>query len=136
MPAFVLDGSIALAAALPDERTSKALLLLERAADEEAAAPAIWPLEVANGLLQAQRKGRITEEFRRQRLADMSRLPVVIDGEGTKFAWSETSRLAAHHRLTTYGAAYLELAIRRGLPLATFDADLAAAAARESVSVL
>lgn len=136
MPAFVLDGSIALAAALPDEQNSKALLLLERAADEQAAAPAIWPLEVANGLLQAQRRGRISDEFRRQRLADLSRLPVVIDDEGVKLAWSETSRLAGQHNLTTYDAAYLELAIRRGLPLATFDSDLAAAAVRESVSLL
>ena len=103
---------------------------------ERATAPAIWPLEVANGLLQAERRGRITEAFRKQRLVDLGLLRVILDDETSRHAWQETSDLALRHGLSAYDAAYLELALRRALPLATLDKSLARAAERENVTVL
>lgn len=136
MVAFVVDGSVALAATLPDERSVRSASLLDRAAIEGVIAPVVWPLEVANGLLQAQRRGRITEEFRVKRLRDFARLPVLIDPETQRLGWTVISRLASDHGLTVYDASYLELALRSRLPLATFDKALAAAARRERVAVL
>ncbi len=133
---FVLDGSVALAAVLPDEAAGRAEALLLRSVQEGAWAPSIWPFEVANALLMAQRRGRVTEAFRLQTLGDLRRLPVRIDGEGTAFAWSDVSRLAASHGLTVYDASYLELALRLGLPLATLDQRLASAAQRETIETL
>jgi predicted nucleic acid-binding protein len=137
MSGFVLDGSTTLAALLPDERTVAAFEILARASrNGEAMAPAIWPFEVANGLLQAERRGRITERFRRERLQDLAQLSVEIDAGATALAWSAVSKLAERHRLTVYDAAYLELAIRLGLPLATCDRDLRSAANREDIEPL
>lgn len=136
MPGLVLDGSAALAAVLPTEQSPHALAILDRVAAESALVPVIWPTEVANGLLQAERRGRLTEEFRLRRLGDFSRLPVVVDFDSHHLAWSDTSRLAAQHELTVYDASYLELALRLRLPLATLDKALAAAASRERVPVL
>lgn len=136
MVAFVLDGSVTLAAGLPDEVNARASAIIERVTGEKAAAPIVWPLEVANGFLQAQRQGRIPDEYRLKRLAEVARLPVVVDLDGRALAWTEISRLAAKHRLTAYDAAYLELAIRLRLPIATFDRAIIAAATLENVEVL
>ena len=136
MAAFVLDCSVTLAASLPDEANAKASAVIERVAEERAVAPMVWPLEVANGFLQAQRRRRISEEYRLERLAEIARLRVAIDLEGKSLAWTTISRLAAAHQLTAYDAAYLELAIRLRLPLATFDDALIAAARREGFETL
>ena len=136
MVAFVLDGSVTLAAIMPDEDSPRAYALLDRVIAETATAPSVWPLEIANGLLLAVRRGRISDEFRLRRLSEVALFPVTVDPEGLRLAWSTISRLAAQHRLTAYDASYLELALRSGLPLATLDFALAAAARRVSVEVL
>jgi predicted nucleic acid-binding protein len=136
VPSFVIDGSVALAGTLPDERSSRSTELLNRVAEQSASAPPIWPFEVANGLLQAFRRGRISDAYRVQRLREFSRLPIVIDPADHQLAWTGISRLAASHGLTVYDASYLELAIRSSLPLATLDRALAAAARHEHVAVL
>ncbi len=84
----------------------------------------------------AERRGRIDSD-QRQRLAGFLRdLPVTIDVETAGQAWAATSRLAAVHRLTIYDAAYLELAQRLSLPLATLDTKLRAAAAALGITLL
>ncbi|MBN8454960.1 type II toxin-antitoxin system VapC family toxin [Accumulibacter sp.] len=133
---FVLDSSVSLAWCFDDERTDAADALLERVVEAGAAAPALWPLEVLNALAMAERRSRINAE-RRQRLAGfLGDLPVIIDDETASQAWVATCQLAARFRLTVYDAAYLELAQRRGLPLATFDQELRAAAVALGVTLL
>jgi predicted nucleic acid-binding protein len=121
---FVVDNSVALAWCFEDEHTQPILDLLDRVAETGAVAPSLWPLEALNGLLMAERRRRLDTK-RRQRLADFLRdLPVTLDAETADQAWTATARLAERYRLTMYDAAYLELAQRRRLPLATLDQDL------------
>jgi predicted nucleic acid-binding protein len=121
---FVIDNSVALAWCFEDEHTGPIMDLLDRVVETGAFAPSLWPLEALNGLLMAERRKRLDAK-RRQRLAGFLRgLPVMLDTETADQAWTATARLAERHRLTLYDAAYLELAQRRKLPLATLDKDL------------
>jgi predicted nucleic acid-binding protein len=103
------------------------MALLERVAEDGAFAPQLWPLEVVNGLLIAQRRGRIDAAKRRHLAGVLRALPISIDEETGVQVWSATQTLADSHRLSIYDAAYLELALRLGIPLATGDRALAAA---------
>ncbi|MDB5479456.1 MAG: DNA-binding protein [Caulobacteraceae bacterium] len=87
-------------------------------------------------LLQAERRGRITGADVALRLELIAALPITVDGETTRHAWRDTLALARSERLTSYDAAYLELAVREGTPLATRDRELADAAKRRGVEVL
>ncbi len=91
---------------------------------------------MANVLAMSVRRGRIDESFLGATLADLELLPIQTDADTEKHAWRGTLRLAQKHRLTVYDAAYLELAQRRGLPLATLDRELRAAAEAEAVALL
>jgi predicted nucleic acid-binding protein len=135
MAGLVLDASIALALVMPDEKRPlvSTLRLLESAG---ALAPVTWRLEIANVLLKAERRKRISASFRRQAIIDLSSLPISLDPDTNNHAWSETLTLAERHKLMTYDAAYLELALREGLPLATLDERLSAAALRCRVTLL
>lgn len=125
---LVVDSSMALTWCFEDERTPAAEALLDQVAENGAVAPTLWPLEVLNGLAMAERRGRV-DAARRQRLAGFLRdLPIVLDHETAAQAWTVTAHLAERCRLTLYDAAYLELAQRLNLPLATLDQDLRAAA--------
>jgi predicted nucleic acid-binding protein len=133
---FVLDNSIALAWCFEDEQTAPVMALLDRVAERGAFAPALWPLEALNGLLMAERKKRL-DASRRNSLAGFLRaLPITLDGETADQAWTATIRLAERYRLSVYDAAYLELAQRRKLPLATLDQDLIKAARAAGMAVL
>ena len=98
--------------------------------------PALWRLEVANSLTIAVRRGRIDAEFRRAALDDLALLDITTDKQTDTHAWAETLQLADRFRLTMYDGAYLELAHRRGVPLATLDEDLSAAALALGLRVL
>ena len=126
---FILDSSVALTWCFEDEATPAADALLARLTENGAHAPLLWPLEVLNALAMAERRGRITAPARRERIGFLQSLPVALDEQTAPQAWTATDRLAGQYRLTLYDAAYLELAQRLELPLATLDADLRAAAA-------
>ena len=133
---FVVDSSVALAWCFEDEHTEPVIDLLDGLVEAGAVAPSLWPLEVLNGLLMAERRRRV-DPRRRQRLAGFLRaLPIMLDTETADEAWTATIRLAERHRLSVYDAAYLELAQRRKLPLATLDVDLAKAARISGMTVL
>lgn len=132
----VLDSSATLAWIYADETTHEIRALFDQVADAGAVVPALWRLEVANSLTVAVRRGRIDADFRRAALADLSLLDITIDQNTDSRAWTDTLHLADRFRLTLYGAAYLEVAQRRALPLATLDADLCAAAISLGVPVL
>ena len=133
---LVLDASIALAWAYNNENTSGTRLVFEKVLAEGAWVPGLWRLEVANVLEMGVRRARTDAAFRDATLADLLSLPISIDTETNVHAWTETLDLAERHRLTLYDAAYLELAIRRALPLATLDAELISAARTEKIDVL
>jgi predicted nucleic acid-binding protein len=126
--AFVLDASIALAWCFADEATPVTDAPRDRLSDEEAAAPARWRLQIANALAMAGRRGRLSVAGLTRSLS-LQRLAVSIDSEGAERAFRELLDLARRARLTVYDAAYLELALLLGLPLASKDAKLREAGA-------
>ena len=135
MSALVIDSSAALSWCFEDEASPRSDALFEQVRDHGAVVPGLWHLELANVLLHAERRGRITAADVAMRLALIGELPIATDGETTARAWREILALARSEGLTAYDATYLELAIRRGLPLLTKDEALIAAAARTGVAV-
>ena len=133
---FVLDNSVALAWCFEDEQTPAIMALLDRVADAGAVAPQLWPVEAFNGLLTAERRGRSDREVRDRLAGFLQALPIRIDDETASRSWTTTAHLADQHRLTAYDATYLELAMRHGLPLATTDTALIAAARVAGVQLL
>jgi predicted nucleic acid-binding protein len=133
---MVVDSSATLAWVYSDETTEAIEEVLGRLTDRGAWVPALWMLEVGNVLEMGVRRGRHPPAFRDATLADLALLKISVDPETDQHAWNSTMRLAERHKLTLYDAAYLELAQRRGLPLATLDADLRAAASAEGVILL
>lgn len=129
--AFVVDASVSAAWFLPDEANPRTEAALQATATHDVWVPALWLLEVGNLLLRAQRRKRITADKRRELAAAASALRIRVDREPVSIA--ALDELAARHGLTAYDAAYLELALRRGLPLATQDDALAAAMAKAEV---
>jgi predicted nucleic acid-binding protein len=133
---FVLDASIALSWCFADEATTYTWKLLERLEEETAFVPSIWPLEIGNILILAERKKRVSYAHVIQSLELMSNLPIQIDEETAQRAFYETSQLAHAEKLTSYDASYLELSIRLGIPLATKDKILAKVAKKLGVGLL
>jgi predicted nucleic acid-binding protein len=133
---FVVDNSVALAWCFEDEQTAGIMALLDRVTDAGAVAPQLWPIEALNGLLTAERRGRIDREVRQRLAGFLQELSIKIDDESASRSWTTTAHLAEQHRLTAYDATYLELAMRRGVPLATSDSALIAAAKLSGVQLL
>lgn len=132
---MVIDSSVALTWCFEDEQTPAALALLGAVVEGGAIAPSLWPLEVLNALVMAERRKRV-DAAQRQRLSGFLRdLPITLDDE-TAQSWSATVQLAEQHRLSVYDAAYLELAQRRELPLASLDQDLRTAATATGVALV
>jgi len=134
--AFVLDASVALAWCFVDEATPASDALLDRLADEEAVAPALWRLEVANALAMAERRGRLNVAGLSRSVNLLQQLAIAIDPEGSDRAFRDILDLARSERLTAYDAAYLELALRLGLPLASKHTRLRKAAAGLGLALL
>jgi predicted nucleic acid-binding protein len=133
---LVLDSSAALAWFHTDETTPAVRRVFELLIKNGAWVPSLWRIEVANVLEMGIRRGRHDIAFRHATLADLSLLPISLDLETDRQAWDATLQLAHRHRLTLYDAAYLELAKRRILPLATLDAVLRRAATAEGIHLL
>ena len=133
---LVLDSSVTLSWCFQDESTSATDELLDRVGAIGAVCPALWPLEVSNGLLMSERRGRV-DSLRRQQLLNFIRdLPVEIDVDGVSRVWGPINQLALRFTLTAYDAAYLELAQRLELPLASLDQAMRSAAYQLGISVL
>ena len=132
---LVLDSSVALAWIYSDETTAEVARVVDHVIEDSAWVPALWRLEVANALQMGMRRRRSDAAFRDATLADLALWPIQLDQETERHAWGATLRLAELHGLTFYDAAYLEVAKRRGLPLATIDGALRAAAGVEQVAL-
>lgn len=130
---LVLDASIVACWILPDEQNAKADLALDALERERAFVPEIWGYEVRNLLVMNERRGRILQNVTTAGLKFLSALPIDVERAADEDAALD---LARKHRLTFYDAAYLELARRKGLPLATLDAELIAAARAERIALI
>ena len=134
---FVVDASVALGWCFEDEASEYAERVFEQLNEEnKALVPSIWPLEVANGLLVAERRGRLSSAKVARTAEVVTQLPVSIQDAQPELALGAVLDLARAQGLTAYDAAYLELAMREGLPLATQDEALRAAAQRVGVPLL
>ncbi len=133
---LVLDASATMAWIYSERSTPFIVSIFQQVIESGAWVPALWHLEVANVLEMGRRRGRHDAAFRAATLADFALLPIYVDTDTPKTAWGETLRLAERHHLTLYDAAYLELALKRGLPLASLDRELQRAAVAEAVPLL
>lgn len=136
MTDLVIDASVALAWCFEDETTAATSEVLRRLADEAAAVPTTWRVEVANVLAMAERRRRITPAESAQFIAKLEGLAIIVDEETSPRAFTRILDLAREERLTAYDAAYLELAMRLGVPLASKDRDLCEAAERVGAGVI
>ena len=125
---FVLDGSIVLAWYFADESDPYADSVAAALPVATAIVPSLFHLELANILVVGERRKRSTEAQATAFLARLAGLPIVLDGQTATRAWSDTIALARSHGLSAYDAAYLELAVRESMPLATLDDQLKTAA--------
>ena len=125
---LVIDSSVAIAWCFPDEQDDYSQSVLDALGSERAIVPDLWHLEVANTLLVGERRKRSTQANTVTWLGFLASLPIAVDEETKLHAFGHTANLAREHNLSAYDAAYLELAPRWGLPLATLDDKLKTAA--------
>jgi predicted nucleic acid-binding protein len=133
---FVLDCSMTMAWAFRDETTPGTLNVLELAAHEACVAPSVWPLEVCNAAISAQRHGRFTDDDVPRFLGLVNGLRVSVDQCTLRHVFDNMLPLAVRHAISSYDAAYLELALRKRAPLATLHAGLARAARAAGVALI
>lgn len=134
--AFVVDCSVVMAWLFHDEATPRTAGLLNRLANETALVPAWWFIEITNVLAMAERKGRITPLQSDAFISDLGKLGIEQDDAAPDRAFTHLLGLCRVHRLTSYDAMYLDLAVRRNLPLATLDDELRKSAKKLGVSLL
>ncbi len=133
---FVVDNSVVMTWCFKDENIQYSDFVLNKLESLTAIVPSICSLEVANVLLVAERRKRISEADSTRFLALLSELPIVVDQESPEKMIKDIFVLARKHNLSSYDASYLDLAMRKGLPIATLDKKLLAAAKRSKVSIL
>jgi predicted nucleic acid-binding protein len=133
---FVLDNSVAVAWGFEDEDSAYADRTLGLLDADPAVAPAVWPLEVANAILVGERRGRLSAADTARFLELLGGLPIAVEDAALTGALGAVLNVGRTYGLTSYDASYLELAMRRGLPLATLDGRLADAAGRAGVELV
>jgi predicted nucleic acid-binding protein len=133
---IVIDSSLAAAWLFADEVTSETEALLDALENGRGLVPTLWHFELTNMLVQAERRKRLGSDDASALLGFIDSLPIETDSEAPASRRRDVWVLARRHKLTSYDAVYLELAIRAGLPLATRDQDLIRAATECGVSVL
>lgn len=132
----VLDASLALAWALPDEASTYSDAVLGQVAASGALVPGLWPHEMANGLLMAQKRRRYTTAQRMVFIEELLRLPIEVERRGMREILDGQAALAERYALTAYDAAYIDLALRSGAALATQDKAMKAAARKAGVPLV
>jgi predicted nucleic acid-binding protein len=133
---FVLDASMTMSWCFADESTPYGRRVLAELLDSYAEVPALWPFEIANVLATNEKRRRITEAISEEFLQTLAGLDIRIDHSLPTVYGLTLLPLVRRHGLTAYDAAYLELAKRKGLPLATFDNELIAAASLEGIALV
>ena len=133
---FVVDNSVIMAWCFEDEAGTYTEGVLDQLRQTQALVPVIWPLEVANVLLIAERRDRMNEAQAAHFAQLLQTLPILVDEADVGRVLGPVLAVGRAHRLSAYDAAYLELAARHGLPLATRDTRLRKAASNAGVAVL
>lgn len=133
---FVVDNSVVMSWCFKDETNSYADIVLNMLTKVSAVVPSIWPLEVVNVLLSAERQKRLSKSDSMRFLTLLSQLPIFVEYERPEKMMKELLALARTSKLSSYDASYLDLAMRKGLPIATLDNKLIEAAARNDVPIL
>ncbi len=137
MSRFVVDASVVLTWCFPDENGAMAQHVAGMFKQgDTAVAPSFWPHEVLNALLAGERRKRISKELVRSFLDDLAMLPIALERFPAGVVFDRIHRLSRDHGLTAYDAAYLDLALDSGLPLATLDEDLARASKKARVRLV
>jgi predicted nucleic acid-binding protein len=131
----VVDASVALAWGFPDEGSVYADEVLEGLKEQAIVVPALWAVEIANALLVGERRKRLHQAQIRRFVTLLEGLPVVQDAQSVGTTVNSLLPLAREHKLSAYDTAYLDLAIREGLPLATLDKSLKRAATKSGISI-
>jgi predicted nucleic acid-binding protein len=135
---FVLDASVALLWLVPETNPAGvnfASATLKALKESQAIVPSLLALEAANVVAKVESRGLVTEADSQRFIALLRRLNIVTDTATAAHALGDTLNLARRYKLSAYDAAYLELALRAGLPLATLDANLVKAATRAGVPI-
>jgi predicted nucleic acid-binding protein len=133
---FVLDVSATLAWCFENEATPESRALLAMLSTRTPVVPDLWHLELTNALVQAERLKRLTQQETSEFLDVLQDLLFETDTESGRRAYGPVLALARRYGLTTYEATYLDLAMRRGLPLATRDRELSVAATKARVELI
>ena len=133
---FVVDNSIVMSWCFKDEANKYTDVVLDSLAESYAVVPSVWPLEVVNALLVSERRRRLSEADSIRFLTLLAQLPLTVEQEQSENAMMRILALARKHKLSSYDASYLDLAMRNGLPIATLDKNLRAAAKRAQVTII
>jgi predicted nucleic acid-binding protein len=133
---FVVDNSIVMTWCFKDEANQYADAILNSLTEAVAIVPAIWPLEIVNVLLVAERRERLQESDSVRFIYLLSQLPIVVDRTWPERTMKDLLAIGRANSLSSYDAAYLELAMRQGLPIATLDNKLLEAARRVDIPML
>ena len=133
---FVVDNSVVMAWCFQDEASQYADAILGSLEVFKAIVPSIWPLEVGNVLLVAERRKRLSEAGSTRFIALLTELPITIEQESPERMMREILALAREHQISSYDASYLDLAMRKGVPIATLDDGLIKAAERSQVPIM
>ena len=133
---FVIDNSVVMSWCFKDEANDYADAVLEKLMTARAIVPAIWPLEVVNVLLVAERKKRLKQADSFRILTLLLQLPIEAEQEWSQKAMPDLLALGRNLDLSSYDLSYLNLAMRRGCPLASLDQKLVSAAKESGVSIL
>lgn len=131
---FVVDASVTLSWCFEDEATPQTEAILDLLSEDTAVVPSLWELEVSNVLLLGERRRRLTESQTARFVALLGQLPILVDSASVNM--EAVLAVGRHHALTAYDAAYLVLAEREGVPLATLDAKLRNAAQAVGVRLI
>ena len=132
---FVIDNSVVLSWCFKNETNQYADAVLDRLLESTAFVPSIWPLEVVNVLLVAERKKRLKEADSVRFITLLSQLPIVVEYERTERIMKDLLALSRTNNLSSYDACYLDLSMRRGIAIATLDTQLKKAAKKTDVPI-
>ena len=133
---FVVDNSVVMSWCFKDETNNYADIVLNRLTEAAAVVPSIWPLEVVNVLLVAERQKQLSESDSIRFITLLSQLPIFVEHDRPEKMMKELLALARTNSLSSYDASYLDLVMRKGFPIATLDNKLIEAARRIDVPIL
>jgi predicted nucleic acid-binding protein len=133
---FVVDNSVVMSWCFKDEKNKYGDAVLDRLAESTAIVPPIWPLEVVNVLLVAERRNRLKQVDSVRFITLLLQLPIVVEQEGPGKKMKDLLALGRANNLSSYDAAYLDLSMRKDCPIATLDKKLIEAAKNVNVTIL